>query len=129
MNIQHKGVTNRDAKVRLNIRVKPQDLLGAICKDRHHCAIAQALKRQTKADFVDVGTNTVLIKKGARATRYVLDSTAKEQVRYFDTHETFAPCKVVLMPPPKSIALGTRKNEKNRSGPSGKSVKHRKPTR
>lgn len=130
MNIQHRGITNKDASRKLGIWVKPVDIKHAICRDRQKCAIAQAIKRQCQADWVDVGTCMVLIRKGKKATRYMLDNIGKQQVKFFDENKgAFAPCKVKLNPPPESMALGHRKGAKRRSGPSGKTVKHRKPTR
>src|SRR3974390_949141 len=128
MNIQHKGIKNHDAKLSLRVRVRPQDLKDAVCKDRQRCAIAQSILRQTRADWVDVGTGVVLIKKGRQAMRFVLDSVAQDQVRYFDTHRTFAPCNVVLRPPSISKQLGYRRGERSATK-SGGHLKRRKPTR
>jgi hypothetical protein len=128
MNIQHKGVITRDSKEAIRIRVKPEDLKKAVCRDRQRCAIAISIMRQTHADWVDVGVETVLVKRGKHATRFSLDAIAKDQVRYFDEHRRFAPCSVILRPPSISKRLGARKGMKS-SGPSGLHLKRRKPTR
>src|SRR5256885_11445404 len=82
----------------LRVRILPEDIKHAVCSDHQKCVVARALKRKTGADWVDVGAASVLIGKGKkRAVRYRLSSVAKDQIRYFDTHQAvFAPCVVKL---------------------------------
>lgn len=91
----------RDGARNLCVTVKPEDITGAICRDHQRCAVARAIKRRYKAEWVDVGAHTVLIatRKG-EARKYRLSPTAKKQVQYFDTHKgAFAPCTVKLYKP------------------------------
>jgi hypothetical protein len=131
MNIQRKNIKVKDAYTDLNIRILPSDLKDAICKDHQNCVIAKAIKRKLKAQWVDVGANTVLVAKGPRvAYRYKLNSLAKDQVRYFDKGKGFVPCKIHILAPPESQRLTYRAGTNARSGKSGRKATHRsKPTR
>lgn len=127
-----------DAKEPLEIRIKPCDIKGAVCKDHQRCVVAKAIMRQRKstAKWVDVGAAVVLIGTGQKtAKRYVLSNMAKQQIRFFDTNDgRFAPCAVELKVPGSlgivhgTQALGARAGEK----PGGRKKKRkspRKPTR
>lgn len=123
-----------DAKTDKKIEVTEKDIEKAICRDHQKCAFAQAIKRITGADWVDVSNSRVLIKTGARtATRWVLPLIAQKQVRFFDTHEgRMAPCKLELKAPPAHDELGARtkkwaRNDANR--PRGGTKARRNPTR
>lgn len=109
-----------DAKKPFEIRVRPCDGKKAVCKDHQKCVIANAIMRLTGAKLVDVGPNTVFIGRGAAiATRYKLDSTGKEVVRYFDENAGLsAPSAITLRSPLGREKTGTR------SGVNG--GKHRK---
>ena len=114
----------------LRVRILPQDIKGAVCRDHQKCVIARALMRKTGAAWVDVGACTVLIGTSEkRAKRYRLNSVVKDQIRYFDTHKgVFAPC-VVTLNPGVHEPLQRRKGKRARSGPSGRSNPRAKPTR
>lgn len=116
-----------DAEDELKIHVKPEDIKGAVCRDHQKCAIARAIMRQksSTAKWVDVGAAVVLVGTGAkRAKRYLLNGQAKEQVRYFDTHDgRFAPCVVELKcPTTGNRKLGERSGVKQGT-PSSKRTK------
>jgi len=102
------------------ITITVRDSIGAICANHQHCVIAKAIKRLTKADFVDVSASTVLVRPKGRKSfiRYLLNPTGREQVRWFDTKGNFAPGQVTLVAPPKKT--GRRKGVLARSGRSGK---------
>lgn len=118
-----------DSESRLTVRVREPDIKGAVCRDHQRCVIANAIKRQTRASFVDVGVSTVVIGKGKdTAIRFKLDSLGKQVVRYFDKNAAkAAPTNIVLLPPSASCLIGARKGEKQGSGV--RSGKRRKPTR
>lgn len=102
MNMQTRMKT-MDADSHRVVTVKKQDLEGAICSDHQRCVIARAIKREFKAEFVDVGAETVFIKMpGHIMRRYKLTDMAREQVKYFDESGAFAPCYVELKPPATS---------------------------
>src|SRR5215510_12018163 len=105
------GARIKDALTHKKIRVGEQDIAHAVCRDHQNCAFARAIKRVTGADWVDVSTSRVLIKTGKHtARRYLLPPMAREQVRYFDTHEAkMAPCMLELKVPQKHDVLGARK--------------------
>lgn len=112
-----------DARKHQTVWVKPQDIKGAVCRDHQKCAVARALQRQLGAPWVDVGASVVIVgtKDGKAGRRFLLSPSAKEQVRYFDTHEgAMAPCRLKLYAPPAKHKLGTRTGNKARSGKSGK---------
>ncbi len=122
------GRTVIDTDLPRTFRITVADYKHAKCSDHQECVLARAFKRATKADWVDVGPGTVFIGYGdKKAKRYRLNSTAKDQLRYFDTKGAFAPCTVTLMP--SNVVVGTRRSYKRRSGPSGKRKPHNKPTR
>lgn len=120
----------KDAKLGIRIRIKPQDIKGAVCRDHERCVVAKAIKRQMKATFVDVGANTVLVGTGKHtATRFLLNSVAKDQIRYFDTNDgAFAPCKVSLVAPYAKSKIGSRSGEPRGSKKRAKAVR-KQPTR
>lgn len=98
------------------INILPKDNCHAVLKDHQHCVIAKAIKRQTGAEWVDVGASTVLIKRKYKKhiDRYLLKPMAVQQVRFFDTKGMFAPCQIALTAPPKPTG------RKNKGGPRGK---------
>ena len=127
---QKHGCRIVDASNPLHVRVTAHDIEKAICRDHQKCAIARALKRQTHAQWVDVGASTVLIQTGKKtAKRYLLPSFAREQVRFFDTHRgAMAPADILLAVQPRREKLGVR--PRPGSDKSRKSNKaRRKPTR
>lgn len=123
--------TVRDAKLPLNVNIKPEDVRGAVCRDHQKCVVAKALMRRMNATWVDVGATTVLIGRGkTKADRYLLSNKAKEQVRYFDTNNgQFAPCRVELKSPASKAGLGSRTGARARSGSSKRASKRATPTR
>jgi len=104
----------KDATDDLVIRVNEDDIKGAVCRHHQKCFIARAIMRQRSSTvkWVDVGNSVVLVGTGKRTgQRYYLKGKAKEQVRYFDSHDgRFAPCVVSLAAPIRH-KLGTRTNE------------------
>lgn len=104
------------------ISIEEKDVKKAICQDHQQCVIAKAVKRITRAEWVDVSASTVLIKRfnQNKVTRYLLDKKAQEQVRFFDTKGQFAPCLLTLKAPPKVTNL------RNKNARSGKSGRHNK---
>lgn len=122
----------KDATDDLVIRVKPEDIGGAICRDHQKCVVAKAIMRQRKstAKWVDVG-NCVVIVGTSKSTglRYVLSGQAKQQVRFFDDNDgRFAPCAVHLAAPKEGKRqLGERKGGK--PGGRNSKAKRRRPTR
>lgn len=128
------GARIKDAVTQKKIRVTEQDIDHAVCRDHQNCAFARAIKRVTGADWVDVSTARVLIKTGKHtARRYLLPPMARQQVRFFDTHEAkMAPCMLELRVPHKHHVLGARtKRTRNetRIGAHSKFKARRKPTR
>lgn len=123
------GSELRDSKKPLKITVRLSDTKGAVCSDHQNCVIAKAIMRQTKAKWVDVGAQVVLISmRGTIAHRYFLNKVAREQVQYFDTNNgAFAPCKLILNKPGRGRTLGSRSGTKARSGHHGE--RRRNPTR
>ncbi len=121
-----------DSRNNLRIVIKPCDIKGAVCRNHQKCVIAKALLRRKGVEWVDVGASSILVAKNSHvAKRYRLDGIAKEQVRYFDTHDgAFAPGVLTL-----SVYPLTHKYRKSRKliiprGPRGSYKKHRqKPTR
>lgn len=125
-----------DAKQDLKVHVKPEDIKGAVCRDHQKCAIARAIMRQRSgtAKWVDVGAAVALIGTGEKtAKRYKLSGQAKQQVRYFDTHEgKFAPCLVKLKSPSETQKIGARTGVKQGTVSSKrkkKMIKRLEPTR
>lgn len=111
----------KDAKNDLLIRVKPEDIRGAVCKDHAKCVVAKAITRQRKSSvkWVDVGNSVVLI--GSSKTtgrRYHLPRQAQKQIRFFDENDgRFAPCAVQLKAPAVgNRALGDREGEGHSGG-------------
>lgn len=121
-----KKILNVNATKDRIINITKNDACKAVLRDHHNCVIAKAIKRQTGAEWVDVGATTVLVKRKERARpyRYLLDSVAREQVRFFDTKGKFAPCKIILSAPP--VKHGSSRGS---SGPSGKSNRRTLATR
>src|SRR5690349_11953607 len=121
-----------DAKGDITIRVKAADIKGAVCRDHQKCVIARAILRQraSTAKWVDVGNAVVLIGTGEKTgKRYRLSGQAKEQVRFFDTHDgRFAPCTVTLSAPGTHRPIGARKGKRD-SGSNKRSGKRTQPTR
>jgi hypothetical protein len=121
----------KDAKLNIRIRIKPEDIKGAVCRDHEKCVVAKAIKRQLKARFVNVGANTVLVGTGKfTAKRFLLNSVAREQIRYFDTNDgAFAPCKVSLVAPYSKGKIGSRTGKNARSGKNKAKKARKQPTR
>lgn len=127
--------TIRDATTDLLIRVKPNDIRGAACRDHQKCVVAKAIMRQKKSTtkWVDVGNRIVLIGTGKRTgLRYKLTNQAANQIRFFDENDgRFAPCNVLLSAPSKPTGkyrpLGSRAGE-GRSGGHSRGPR-REPTR
>jgi hypothetical protein len=121
-----------DATDKIVIRVTPQDIKGAVCRDHQRCVIARAILRQrsSTAKWVDVGNVVVLIGTGKKTgKRYFLGNQAKKQVKFFDLNDgRAAPCAVTLNTPsprkkigaqPKGRASGAKKSSgKRRSKPT-----------
>jgi hypothetical protein len=132
MNSQTKyGTRVTDALRHQTIWVKPQDILGAVCRDHHKCAVARAIKRQLGAKWVDVGASVVTYgtsKKNGK--RLLLPASARKQIRFFDENAgAMAPCKMRLAAPSARAALGSRTGKKARSGKSSKRKERQQPTR
>lgn len=108
------------------VRVTAQDTKHAVCRDHQQCVIAKAIKRQFRCDAVNVGACVVTILKGSRKTRFLLNRTAREQVRYFDEKGRFAPCVVPLTAPTPSMRVGQKRVSK---GPGGHRRTRKQPTR
>ncbi len=128
------GARIKDALKPRRFLVTEKDIDHAVCRDHQNCAFARAIKRATGADWVDVSTSRVLIKTGIHtAKRYLLPPLAREQVRYFDTHEAkMAPCLLELAVPQKHDTLGarTKRNRfEKRIGGHSPTKPGRKPTR
>ncbi len=119
-----------DSTRKFVVHVTAQDTKGAVCKDHQKCVIAQAIMRKGAA-WVDVGACTVLVGTSPKTgKRYRLTSEAKEQVRYFDEKNAFAPCTVRLRPFTGRNQLGGRANENRKETRRKKSFKKRRqPTR
>lgn len=121
----------KDGTDNLVIRVKPEDIQGAVCRDHQKCVIARAIMRQraSTAKWVDVGASVVLVGTGKNTgRRYFLNQQAREQVRFFDLNDgRAAPCNVGL-DAPKRRKLGERTGQ-----PSGSRIrrpgKRQQPTR
>lgn len=120
-----------DGKQGLKLKIKPCDIDKAICRDHQRCVIARAILRRKGVQWVDVGASTVLVATSKKTCkRYLLGNLAREQVRYFDTHDgAFAPCRLELSAPTPKNRLGLRTGAKARSGPHGKWHKRSEPTR
>lgn len=125
------GIVVKDSYTDLEVEVTPDDIRHAVCRDHQKCVIARAIMRETTAKWVDVGAGIVLIGiDNSHAKRYRLSVMAKEQVRFFDTHDgRAAPCKVQLLAPPPSIRLSFSAGKKHSQKRQGRAVKRREPTR
>ena len=126
------GIEVRDSRHGLAVMVIPEDIAHAICKDHQRCVVARAIMRVTKALWVDVGAEIVLIGYHTRkCRRYRFGLPARRQVQYFDTHDgRFAPCTVQLLPPSHAKRLGMMSRGKVRATYNrGRLIKRRQPTR
>lgn len=118
----------RDAKTDLRVPVDEQDMVGAVCRDHQKCVVGKAVKRKTKADWVDVDNYVVLVQFHGKnyASRYLLPPITQKQIRYFDDEKNegrFAPCEVLLKAPRHSARLTHRPRHdlsKKHSGPKRK---------
>ena len=123
------GCKIRDAGSSIVIRVRPQDIKHAVCRDHERCVIANAIKRTKRAPWVDVGADTVVVGETSKTgTRFKLNALGKEVVRFFDTTEGGAgPTMILLRAPSPSERIGARRGESH--GSNRRSGRRRKSTR
>lgn len=95
-----------DAKKNISIHVEWNDVEEARMGDPENCAIAQACKRELRADHVLVSKSIAYIIKGNKATRYWVPTETQRQIAKFDAMESFEPAEYRLYTPYTSQRLG-----------------------
>ncbi len=80
-----------DSTKALVVEVTKKDTQSQAVKNHKECAMAQACKRQLKADGVVVCLSTCYIIKGTHATRYKNNESISREVVSFDRKAGFEP--------------------------------------
>ncbi len=109
----------KDSTKPLIIEVTKKDCESKAVKNQKECAMAQACKRQLKADGVIICLSTSYIIKGTHATRYKNTEAISREVVSFDRKAGFEPGIYELAKVPPTSKLG-RNNGRHGKG-EGKS--------
>jgi hypothetical protein len=97
-----------DADTSVILEVSKHDSDKARRKDHNNCAMAQAVKRQFKADGVIVALKTAYVVKNGTATRYTLPESVSREVVSFDRQAGFAPGEYELSKPSSCAKIGSQ---------------------
>ena len=100
----------QDAKGSIKIHVMEKDCKKGEGLNPNECALAQAVKRQFKADAAIIGLSTSYIIKGGKATRFTTPVRIGREIVSFDRNKDFAEGTYTLIPKAKSQRLGTSHN-------------------
>lgn len=87
-----------DADKAVEISVSPKDCKDSKKLNPTECALAQAARRELKADAVIIGMSTSYIIKGKQAYRYATPESVAREIVSFDRHQDFAPGDYYLTP-------------------------------
>lgn len=104
-----RGVTVRrvrDSGRPLTLNVTKTDISRGKRKDPLGCAGAQCAMRQEHADAAVIRAGIAYVIKGAKATRYVVGPTVRQQLVLFDRAGRFDPGEYTLGAVPQSQKLG-----------------------
>lgn len=115
-----------DAHDWLNVRIKPVDHIGAVCRQRRKCPVYKACMRTFQRKGIQdckVGAEGVKLMFGNVWYRYRMDRTSVALVRGYDEHEVLVPtgCEIQMGPYAPSRRLGARAGE-----PSGSNKRNKK---
>jgi len=99
----------------VEVTVNRKDCKTGKKKDPNECAMARAFKREMHVNGAIIGlTNSYLI-KGDKAIRFATPESVKREIISFDRHQDFNPGEYILVPPPPSKRLGTKKHKRSGS--------------
>lgn len=97
----------KDAKHPIRLTVKPQDSQNGIKVSPESCALAQAAKRELKADGAIINLSSSYVIKGTTAIRYKTSELVSREIVSFDRGGGFAAGRDYLLTVfPKSSRLG-----------------------
>lgn len=124
-----KGIPLRDAKNPINLKIRRQDIDGAVDRNPENCVVARSVKRSFNGSVaaVKIGAQFAYVYDGKQVLRYRLSSETKDMIRAYDSagfYPTGVPAK--LLPVCKSQRLG---NGKPQGGPKKDTGKPRSKTR
>lgn len=108
--------TVSDARRPIEITVESRDRQRGKIKSPQNCAMAQACKRQERADGALIRLSSAFIVKGSHATRYNVPESVRREIVSFDRHGDFQPGRYRLTAIPVSERLGADQRQK----PAGK---------
>ncbi len=97
----------KDATKSLVIEVTKKDCQSTAVKNHKECAMAQACKRQLKADGIIVCLSTTYVIKGTHATRYKNNESISREIVSFDRKAGFSPGIYKFAKIPQTSKLGT----------------------
>ena len=116
-----------EAKRKLTLYVKADDVKSARRKDPKACAIARCVVREKIVESARIGTRVALIEYKSHFERYKVPMSTGKDIKRFDEEGSFVVGKYDLLPPASYEKVTGKAHDRGR--PSGKHVSRLRPTR
>lgn len=98
-----------DADKPVEVSVSAKDCKEGKKLNPAECALAQATRRELKADGVIIGISSSYVIKGKQAIRFDTPESVRREIVSFDRHQDFAPGDYYLQPKSPTSRLGAGK--------------------
>lgn len=95
-----------DADRPVEVSVSAKDCKDAKRLNPTECALAQAARRQFKADAVVIGMSSSYVIRGKEAVRFATPISVQREIVSFDRHQDFAPGQYYLTPKSPTARFG-----------------------
>lgn len=102
---KERGLKKVDAKLPLQLEVKPMDISKAQQKDPSCCAFARACKRSHKVKSAYFFRTTAWLEYDDKIVRYILPPSMRQEIVAFDRARGMVPGRYQMSPPLKSNSM------------------------